>query len=106
MTLMRTNVDENRRLGEIFAEKANAATGTTAFLIPRRGVSILDGDEQPFCDRPADEAMFTALRQRLHPEIPFAELDANINDASFSQRAVDMLLELVETTKANNRLTS
>ena len=31
VTLMRTNVEENRRLGEIFAEKANVATGPTAF---------------------------------------------------------------------------
>lgn len=106
VTLMRTNVEENHRLGEIFADKANAASGSTAFLIPRRGVSILDGDGQPFCDRPADEAMFTALRGRLAPEIPFVELDANINDTIFSQRAVDVLLELVKTQRANNRRTS
>jgi uncharacterized protein (UPF0261 family) len=96
VTLMRTNVEENRRLGQIFAEKANAAAGPTAFLIPRRGVSILDGDGQQFCDRQADDAMFAALRDRLHPEIPFVELDANINDAVFSQRAVDMLLALIK----------
>jgi uncharacterized protein (UPF0261 family) len=100
VTLMRTNVEENHRLGEIFAEKANVATGPTAFLIPQRGVSILDGDGQPFCDRPADGAMFTALRERLHPKIPFVELDANINDAVFSQRAVDMLLELIKSQKS------
>jgi len=95
VTLMRTNVEENRRLGEIFAAKANAATGPTAFLIPRRGVSILDGDGQPFCDRRADEAMFAALREHLRPEIPVVEVDANINDALFTQRAVDMMLTLI-----------
>jgi uncharacterized protein (UPF0261 family) len=96
VTLMRTNVEENRQLGEIFAEKANAATGPIAVLIPRNGVSILDGNGQPFCDRRADEAMFTTLRERLHAEIPFVEVDANINDAIFAKRAVEILLQLIE----------
>jgi uncharacterized protein (UPF0261 family) len=96
VTLMRTDVEENRRLGEIFAEKANAATGPVAVLIPQRGVSILDGDDQPFCDRRADSAMFSALRERLHSEIPFVEVNANINDDNFAKRAVDTLLELIK----------
>lgn len=96
VTLMRTNVEENRRLGEIFAEKANAATGPVAVLVPQHGVSILDGDGQPFCDRLADSAMFSALRERLRPEIPFVEMDANINDEVFAKRAVEMLLELIQ----------
>src|SRR6185295_17670665 len=84
VTLMRTNVEENRRMGEIFAEKANVATGPVAVLIPRQGVSILDGDGQFFCDRQADEAMFTTLRERLRPKISFVEINANINDAIFA----------------------
>ncbi|MEX2172486.1 MAG: Tm-1-like ATP-binding domain-containing protein [Pirellulales bacterium] len=100
VTLMRTNIEENRRLGEIFAEKANAATGPTAVLIPLRGVSILDGDGQAFCDRAADEAMFTALRERLRKDIPIVELDANINDPAFAAKAVEMMLELMRTPRS------
>src|SRR3954468_8091889 len=96
VTLMRTNVEENRRLGELFAAKANGAKGPIAVLIPRHGVSILDGDGQPFCDRSADEAMFTALRERLHPEIPFVDVNANINDPIFAKQAVDMMRRLIE----------
>jgi uncharacterized protein (UPF0261 family) len=95
VTLMRTNIEENRRMGEIFAEKANAAIGPVAVLIPRRGVSILDGDGELFCDRAADEAMFATLRDNLRPNIPFIELDANINDPVFAERAVHMLQELM-----------
>lgn len=91
VTLMRTDIDENRRMGEIFAEKANAATGPVAVLVPLRGVSILDGDGQPFCDRAADAAMFSTLRDNLRPGIPFVEVDANINDPIFAERAVAML---------------
>lgn len=100
VTLMRTNVAENRRLGEIIAEKANAATGPVAFLLPLRGVSIVDGDGEPFCDREADRALFDALRQHLRVDIPVVELDANINDAQFARRAVEMLLSLIRRQPA------
>lgn len=98
VTLMRTNPDENRRMGEIFAKKANEAKGPVALLIPLRGVSILDGDGQPFCDREADGAMFEAIKRGLRKEIPIVELDVNINDASFSAKAVQMMLELIRST--------
>jgi uncharacterized protein (UPF0261 family) len=99
VTLMRTNIEENRKMGEIFAEKANAARGPVAFLIPLRGVSILDGDGQPFCDREADEAMFDAIKADLRKEIPVVELDNNINDAAFAQKAVEMMLALISQGK-------
>jgi uncharacterized protein (UPF0261 family) len=95
VTLMRTNIDENRRLGKVFAEKANSAIGPVAVLVPLKGVSILDGDGQLFCDRVADNAMFEVLRSTLRPGIPFVEMNVNINDRSFAERAVSMLLELI-----------
>jgi uncharacterized protein (UPF0261 family) len=96
VTLMRTDVDENRRLGEIFAEKANAAKGRTAIMIPLRGVSVLDGDAQPFCNRDADNAMFAALREALRPDVPVIEIDANINDPEFARQAVETMLKLID----------
>lgn len=96
VTLMRTNADENRELGRIFAAKANAARDPVAFLLPLRGVSILDGEGQRFCDREADAAFFNALRADLRPDIRVEELDCNINAPSFSARAVALLLELIK----------
>jgi uncharacterized protein (UPF0261 family) len=95
VTLMRTNAEENRQMGEIFARKANAATGPVAFLIPRRGVSMLDGDGQPFCDREADQAMIDGIKANLKPGIPVVELDQNINDPAFAVKAVEMMQELI-----------
>jgi len=95
VTLMRTNPDENRQMGEIFANKANAATGPVAFLIPLRGVSMLDGDGQPFCDREADRAMFDAIKANVKPGIPVIEVDLNINDPAFAAKAVEMMLQLI-----------
>lgn len=95
VTLMRTNVEENRQMGEIFAEKANAAKGPVSVLIPLKGVSILDGDGEMFCDREADQAMFDAFKSNLRDDIPVVELDCNINDEAFSTKAVEMMLELI-----------
>jgi uncharacterized protein (UPF0261 family) len=96
VTLMRTNVEENQQMGKIFAQKANAAKGPAAFLIPLRGVSMLDGDGQPFCDRAADQAMFDAIKKNLKPGIPVVESDHNINDPEFAAKAVEMMLQLIQ----------
>ena len=95
ITLMRTTVEENAKMGKILAEKANAATGPVAFLLPLQGVSILDGEGERFCDRQADAALFDALKKNLNPSIDVQEIDANINDKAFSARAVQRLLELI-----------
>jgi uncharacterized protein (UPF0261 family) len=95
VTLMRTNVAENKRMGEIFAARANEARGPVAFLLPLRGVSILDGDGEIFCDRQADAAFMDALRAGLKPGIPVETLDANINDPAFAARAVHLMMSLV-----------
>ena len=95
VTLMRTNIEENRRMGQIFADKANAASGPVAFLFPLQGVSILGGAGERFCDRAADAAFFEAVRAHLNEEIPVYEVDVNINDPAFSLRAVEVMLELI-----------
>jgi uncharacterized protein (UPF0261 family) len=95
VTLMRTNAEENREMGRVFAEKANAATGPVGVLLPLNGVSILDGDGERFCDRAADRAMFEALKEGLRDNIPVIEVEYNINDAAFSATAVDLMLELL-----------
>jgi uncharacterized protein (UPF0261 family) len=99
VTLMRTNVEENKQMGAIFAEKANAAKGPVAFLIPLRGVSILDGDGEQFCDRKADQAFFDTVKAGVKPEIPVVELDANVNDPEFAAKAVEMMLQLIDQAK-------
>lgn len=99
VTLMRTNIEENRRLGEIFAKTANEAVGRIGFILPLKGVSILDGDGERFCDREADQAMFATLKQHLRADIPVIEVDANINDPVFAQTAVDTMLRWLQEPK-------
>ena len=96
VTLMRTNAEENAQMGKIFAEKANQAMGPVAFLLPLKGVSILDGDGELFCDRAADQAFFDALKMNLNDGIAVHEIDHNINDPEFSARATELMLELID----------
>ncbi|MHC4117915.1 MAG: Tm-1-like ATP-binding domain-containing protein [Planctomycetota bacterium] len=103
ITLMRTNKQENEKMGRIFAEKANAAKGPVAFLIPLRGVSILDGDGEPFCDRDADKGMFDAIKANLKEGVSVVEMDNNINDPEFSAKAVEMMLDLIEQARRQAR---
>ena len=79
-------------MGRVFAERANEAKGPVAFLIPLRGVSILDGDGQMFCDREADQAMFDEIKKNLKAGIPVVELEANINDPEFVDAVSSTLL--------------
>lgn len=95
VTLMRTNTEENAKMGEIFAQKANVSKGRVAFLFPLKGVSMLDSEGEPFWWPEADQAMFDAIKKNVKPGIQVAELDCNINDEEFSQKAVQMLMELV-----------
>ncbi|HAR95160.1 MAG TPA: UPF0261 family protein [Deltaproteobacteria bacterium] len=99
VTLMRTNKEENEKMGRVFAEKANAAKGPVAFLIPLRGVSMLDSDNQPFCDREADRAMFEGIKTTVREDIEVVEMDNNINDPEFAARAVEMMLALIRRTQ-------
>ena len=99
VTLMRTNVEENRRLGEIFAEKLNASRGPVSVLVPLRGVSMIDAPGGPFWWPEADAAFVTALKARLRPGIPVIEMDCNINDPAFAERCAQSLLENLNHAK-------
>lgn len=94
-TLMRTNVEENARMGEIFAQKANSSKGKVAFLFPLKGFSMLDSEGQPFWWPKADQAFMDSVKRNLKPGIKVVELDCHINDEAFAQKAVEMLMELM-----------
>lgn len=96
ITLLRTNVEENKRIGEMIAAAANAAVAPLAILIPLKGVSQLDSPDGEFWDPQADGACFDAIKKDLKPGIPVIEMDNNINDPEFSVRAAETLLEMLE----------
>jgi uncharacterized protein (UPF0261 family) len=84
VTLMRTTAEECAELGQIIAEKLNAATGPTALALPLGGVSMLDVEGEDFYDPEADAALFDAIREDLDPEIELIEMETDINDEEFA----------------------
>jgi uncharacterized protein (UPF0261 family) len=95
VTLMRTSIDENRTIGEMIANAANASIGPVAILIPLRGVSQLDSPSGAFWDPEADGACFKAIKENVNSGIPVIEMDKNINDLEFAEKAVYLLLEML-----------
>jgi uncharacterized protein (UPF0261 family) len=95
VTLMRTNVAENRHIGEWIARAANDSKGPVAVVLPLKGVSMLDSPGGEFWDPEADSACFDAIRSKLRPDIAVVEMNANINDPAFADKIVETLLGLV-----------
>jgi uncharacterized protein (UPF0261 family) len=97
ITLMRTTPEENSRMGRWIGERLNRCEGPLRFLIPERGVSLLDAPGKAFHDPQADEALFAALEVTLRPtanrkliRLPFA-----INDEPFAQALADNFRDML-----------
>ena len=95
VTLMRTNVEENVKIGEMLAAAANASTAPVAVVLPLKGVSMLDSPGGLFWDPAADHACYDAIKRNLKPGIPVIELDHNINDAEFADKCAVLLLDML-----------
>lgn len=95
VTLMRTNVEENTRIGEMLAAAANAATAPVTIVLPLKGVSMLDSPGGRFWDPAADQACYDAIKANLKSGIPVVELDYNINDSEFAQKCAELMLEML-----------
>jgi len=100
VTLMRTSVEENRVIGRLLAETANQCAGPVVVLLPLQGVSMLDSPGNTFWDPDADHACFDAFRSCLKPDIRVIEINANINDPVFADRATQAFFELNELAGA------
>ncbi len=94
VTLMRTTPGECAELGRIIAGKANACAGRCEILIPKKAISVISAEGQPFHDPAADAALFGAIRQSA--EVPVTELDFEINNPSFAIVCVERLLHLLQ----------
>jgi uncharacterized protein (UPF0261 family) len=95
VTLLRTDVVENRRIGEMIARAANESKGPVTVLVPLGGVSMLDSPGGDFWDPEADRACFEAIKGDLKESVSYIELENNINDEAFSGKAAELLLEML-----------
>jgi uncharacterized protein (UPF0261 family) len=96
VTLMRTTPEESAELGRRVARKLSSVTGPTALFVPLRGVSMIATEGQPFYDRAADEALFSAVRENLGSNVELHELDTDVNDPEFALAMADRLYEMLK----------
>lgn len=96
VTLMRTTIEENEKLGKIISEKLNLAKGPTALMLPLKGVSMLDVEGQPFYGPEEDKVLFDTLRNNINKDsVEIIELDCDLNDKNFAIAAAKKLVELI-----------
>ncbi|RCW41234.1 MULTISPECIES: Tm-1-like ATP-binding domain-containing protein [unclassified Halanaerobium] len=97
VTLMRTTVEENRKLAEIIAEKLNKAEGKTALFLPLKGVSMIDVEGQPFYGPEEDKTLFETLKEKINKDrVEVIEKDTDINDKEFARMMAKKLINLIE----------
>lgn len=99
VTLMRTDVEENRAMGKVIAEKLNLSTGPVTVLLPQKGFSVIAAPGGSFHDPAADEAFFQELKKHLRADIPVIDMDCVVNDLAFAEKCAEVLLAQIATAK-------
>ena len=96
VTLMRTDVAENKVIGEKIAEKLNMATGKTVLMLPLKGISGIDAENQPFYGAEEDKTLFETLKNNIRNDnVELQEFDLHINDQTFAEAAAQKLIDLM-----------
>lgn len=90
VSLMRTTAEENRAIGEWIGAKLNNFIGPVRFLMPEKGVSLIDAPDMPFFDPEADAALFEALEETfIESETrKLVRCPHHVNDAEFAAALV------------------
>ena len=99
ITLMRTNLEENRLLGQEVVAKIMDSKGPVSVLLPLKGISQLDSEGELFHAPETDRMLFDTIKENAKGHIPVAEVEAHINDTTFSIAVVEELLRLMEYNK-------
>jgi len=106
VTLMRTTVEENERMGRWIGERLNQMDGPVRFFLPEGGVSALDARGQPFWDPDADAALFRALERTVRStgNRQLIRVKQNINDPEFASTITAAFRTLFGRAGARRRL--
>ena len=102
VTLMRTTPAENIQIGQFIVDKLNRMQGPVRFLLPEKGVSMLDADGQPFRDAAADKALFDTIVAgfRTTANRKLIRMPHHINDPQLSDALVASFHEVTGSTSA------
>lgn len=102
VTLMRTTVEENRKIAENMAKRINYSKGSTAIMFPLKGFSGLDMEGQQFYGPKENQMLMDTLREKIESQnVEFIEENYHINDKEFAESAAEKLLQLIKNKKGD-----
>ncbi len=96
VTLMRTNKEENKILGERLVQKISNSFAPVAILLPTKGISQIDTKGGVFYRPEINKALFDTIKEHSKEKINVIEVDAHINDEKFSTILVSVLLDMIK----------
>jgi uncharacterized protein (UPF0261 family) len=101
VTLMRTNKEENEILGKRLAGKLNQSKSAVSVLLPTKGVSQIDAEDEIFYYPEVNRVLFDSIIGNCNNNINVVEIDAHVNDNEFSERLVQELLDLMNNKSSH-----
>ncbi|TKT89523.1 UPF0261 family protein [Dyadobacter frigoris] len=99
VTLMRTNVEENKILGKELSQKLNKSMAPVSIVLPLKGISQIDSEGGIFFQPENDQALFDSIKNNANKSVRIIEADAHINDKSFAEILVKTLIETLNSVR-------
>jgi uncharacterized protein (UPF0261 family) len=99
VTLMRTNKEENKILGERLVQKVSISSAAVTVLLPTKGISQIDAEGGVFYQPEINQVLFHTIKEEGRGKIKVIEVEAHINEEKFAAVAVGSLLEMLKTEK-------
>lgn len=93
---VRSNLEENKMVGEEIAHRLNQAKGAIRVVLPLKGISEVDKEGNVMYSQESDQALFKAISDNLQPEIEVKRLDYHINDMEFADYLVESILDIMK----------
>lgn len=100
MTTMRTNVEENRQIGEFIVRKLKNARGPVKIFIPRGGLSSIDKPGDVFYMPEANEALFETLKAGFKgTAVEVIEDERHLYDPGFGEDAAALIDSMMKAAR-------
>lgn len=94
-TNVRATAEECWRIGRELAVRLNEGKGPVAVLFPQHGWTENTRKGRPLYDPQADRALVDAFMETRKPHVHVEFVEAHLNDAIFSERAVEIIRKFI-----------
>ncbi|KAK2990416.1 hypothetical protein RJ640_011164 [Escallonia rubra] len=105
VSLMRTTVDENKKIAGFIAEKVNRSSSRICICLPDKGISALDKPGNPFYDPEATSVLIDELKRLIetNEDIQVKVCPCHINDLEFANTLVEAFIGISkDSTSSSN----